>query len=231
MASNYRVSYNVDLVFCVDATASMGGLLDMVKKNALCFHRDLADSMARKKKSIHQLRIRIVAFRDYKFDGKDAMMTTDFFTMPQETDLFERAVRGIEALGGGDDPEDGLEAMAYAIRSRWSEGGAGIKRRQVIVVWTDAPTHALGFGSVEKTYPREYMAKDFNELTSWWGDASDDGFMDNNAKRLLLYAPDLPFWNMISENWDNVLHFPSEAGQGLNEVDYSEIIDTISNSI
>ena len=85
MASNYRVSYNVDLVFCIDATASMGGLLDMVKKHALCFHRDLTDSMARKKKNIHQLRIRIVAFRDYKFDGKDAMMTTDFFTMPQET--------------------------------------------------------------------------------------------------------------------------------------------------
>lgn len=231
MASNYKVSYNVDLVFCIDATASMDGLLDMVKKHALSFHRDLSDSMSKKKKSINQLRIRIVAFRDYKYDGRDAMLTTDFFTLPQDKDLFERCIRGIEAVGGGDDPEDGLEALAYAIRSHWCEGGSGIKRRQVIVVWTDAATHDLGFGWDEESYPREYMVKDFNELTLWWGDAANAGFMDKNAKRLLLYAPDQPYWNTISANWDNVLHFPSEAGQGLDEVSYSEIIDTISNSI
>lgn len=231
MGSNYKVSYNVDLVFCIDATASMDGLLDMVKKHALSFHEDLSDSMAKKKKTINQLRIRIVAFRDYKYDGRDAMLTTDFFTLPQEQDLFERCIRGIEAVGGGDDPEDGLEAMAYAIRSHWCEGGQGVKRRQVIVVWTDAATHDLGFGWDEETYPREYMVKDFNELTSWWGDATNAGYMDKNAKRLLLYAPDQPYWNTISANWDNVLHFPSEAGQGLDEVSYSDIIDTISNSI
>ena len=231
MGSNYKVQYNVDLVFCIDATASMGGLLNMVKNHALCFHRDLTESMAQKRKSINELRVRLVAFRDYKFDGKDAMMTTNFFNMPAEQDLFERSIRGVEAFGGGDDPEDGLEALAYAIRSRWSEGGVGIKRRQVIVVWTDAATHPLWFGNVEKTYPREYMAKDFGELTAWWGDAENAGFMDKNAKRLLLYTPDLPFWNTIADNWDNVLHFPSEAGKGLDKLNYSEIIDTISNSI
>jgi hypothetical protein len=231
MGSNYKVSYNVDLVFCIDATASMDGLIDMVKQHALSFHQDLADAMSKKKKSINQLRIRIIAFRDYKFDGRDAMLTTDFFNLPQDKDLFERCIRGIEAAGGGDDPEDGLEALAYAIRSHWCEGGVGVKRRQVIVVWTDASTHELGFGWDEETYPREYMVRDFNVLTSWGGDASENGFMDNNAKRLLLYAPDQPYWNTISANWDNVLHFPSEAGQGLDEVSYSEIIDTISNSI
>jgi hypothetical protein len=231
MGSNYKMSYNVDLVFCIDATASMDGLLDMVKQHALTFHQDLSDAMATKRKTINQLRIRIVAFRDYKYDGEEAMLTTDFFLMPQEQDLFEQCIREIEAKGGGDDPEDGLEAMAYAIRSRWCEGGAGIKRRQVIVVWTDAATHELGFGWDEETYPREYMVRDFNELTSWWGDLNQEGFMDQNAKRLLLYAPDEPYWNTITANWDNVLHFPSEAGQGLDGVSYSEIIDTISNSI
>ena len=75
------------------------------------------------------------------------------------------------------------------------------------------------------------MVRDFDELTSWWGDANQEGYMDQNAKRLLLYAPDAPYWNTITANWDNVLHFPSEAGQGLDEVSYQEIIDTISNSI
>jgi hypothetical protein len=75
------------------------------------------------------------------------------------------------------------------------------------------------------------MAKDLAELSSWWGDAQNDGFISNTAKRLVLYAPDLPAWHYISSSWDNVLHFPSEAGSGLQEVDYSQIINTICNSI
>ena len=31
-SSNYKISYNVDLVFCIDCTGSMSGLLDMVKQ-------------------------------------------------------------------------------------------------------------------------------------------------------------------------------------------------------
>ena len=57
------------------------------------------------------------------------------------------------------------------------------------------------------------------------------GYMDQSAKRLLLFAPDVPYWSTISDNWDNVIHFPSRAGEGLQEVDYSQIVDTISNSI
>ncbi len=231
MGSNYKMPYNVDLVFCIDATASMDGLLDMVKQHALSFHQDLSDEMAAKRKEINQLRIRIVAFRDYKFDGRDAMLATNFFTLPEDRELFERCIGEIVADGGGDDPEDGLEALAYAIRSHWAESGVGIKNRQVIVVWTDAATHELGFGWEEETYPREYMARDFNELTSWWGDISDPGYMDQRGKRLLLYAPDEPYWNTITANWDNVLHFPSEAGQGLDGISYKEIIHTIAETV
>ena len=55
--------------------------------------------------------------------------------------------------------------------------------------------------------------------------------MDDNAKRLVLYAPDAPDWNVIAKNWNNVLWFPSEAGKGLESLDYSEIIETIANSV
>ena len=57
------------------------------------------------------------------------------------------------------------------------------------------------------------------------------GIMDNNAKRLLIYAPNMPYWSTISDNWDNVLHFPSEAGNGLKGLEYREILDAIANSI
>ena len=228
MASNYKITYSVDMVFCIDATGSMGGVIDMVKRNALNFYSDVVSAMGAKSKTIDELRVKIVAFRDYKADGDEAMMVTDFFSLPAQTADFEKCVNSIEAFGGGDDPEDGLEALAYSIKSDWNT--SGMKKRQVIVVWTDADTHELGFGSSEANYPRG-MARDFGELTAWWGDVQNRGFIDPRAKRLLLFAPNAPYWSTISDTWDNVIHFPSAAGKGLGEFDYKQIIDAISNTI
>ena len=206
----------------------MTGIIDMVKKNALNFYGDVTKAMSKKNKTINKLRIRLVVFRDYLADGDDAMLVTDFFVLPDQTADFERCVKSIEAFGGGDDPEDGLEALGFAIKSKWDT--EGMKKRQVIVVWTDATTHELGFGKTASNYPKN-MAKDFSELTSWWGDSQNDGFVNRNAKRLLLFAPDGKYWSTISDTWDNVIHFPSIAGEGLEEFDYAQIIDSISNTI
>ena len=37
MGSNYSLKYDVDIVMCIDATGSMTGILDTVKRNALNF--------------------------------------------------------------------------------------------------------------------------------------------------------------------------------------------------
>lgn len=228
MSENYKVTYSVDMVFCIDATGSMGNVIDMVKNNALHFYNDVKNAMAAKSKTIDTLRVRIVAFRDYIADGNEAMLATDFFTLPDQAADFEACVRSIEAFGGGDDPEDGLEALGYAIKSKWNT--EGMKKRQVIVVWTDAETHPLGYANTAPNYP-EKMAKTFDELTAWWGDAQNNGFIDQRAKRMLLFAPNAPYWSTISDTWDNVIHFPSAAGRGLGEFDYNQIIDSISNTI
>ena len=89
MASNLKMTYNVDLVFCIDATGSMSGVIEMVKQNAINFYYDVSKAMETKGKNINSMRIRIVAFRDYKADGEDAMLTTDFFTLPVDADLFK----------------------------------------------------------------------------------------------------------------------------------------------
>ncbi len=228
MAGNYKMTYNVDMVFCIDCTGSMGDLIEIVKNNALNFYQDMKNAMEEKRKNINQLRVRVVAFRDYRADGADAMLTTDFFNLPQEAEEFERCVRSLRADGGGDDPEDGLEALAYAIKSKWNADG--VKGRQVIVVWTDAATHPIGFGANSPYYPNG-MPRDIQELASWWGGVQSSGFVDKNKKRLLLFAPDAPAWSQISQNWDNVIHFPSQSGEGLSELDYAQIIDVISNSV
>lgn len=228
MASNYKMTYNVDMVFCIDCTGSMDAILDIVKNNALNFYQDITSVMESKNKHITQLRVRVIAFRDYLADADQAMLVTNFFKLPEQSAEFERCVRSLEADGGGDDPEDGLEALAYAIKSPWETEGT--KKRQVIVVWTDASTHPLGYGKSSKYYPNG-MAQNMAELTAWWGDQQQKGYISQDAKRLLLYAPDEPDWNIVSKNWDKVLHFPSKAGDGLSELEYNQIIDTITNTI
>lgn len=224
-----RLEYNVDIVFCIDATGSMGPLLDMVKENALTFYRDLMNEMTQKGKNIDRIRARIVAFRDYMADGKNAMLTTDFYDLREESDRFDAVIRSLHPEGGGDEPEDALEALAYAIKSKWTRGGD--KRRHLIIVWSDASTHPIGYSAAAMNYPRK-MVKTFDELTNMWdGDAKSGGLMDSNAKRLLIFAPEAEYWTDIAETWDNVIHFPSEAGSGLDRLSYQEILAQIINSI
>lgn len=230
-ASNQQgMDYTVDMVFCIDATGSMESdgdqqqrIINMVKQNALNFYGDFSSMMSGKGKQVRQLRVRVVAFRDYLADGNQAMLVTDFFQLPQQADDFENCIKSISAMGGGDIPEDGLEALAYAIRSKWTTEGA--KKRQVIVVWTDAGTHPIGYASSAPNYPKG-MPGDMSELNDWW-----DEYMDFNSKRLIIFAPDEEGWSYISKNWDNVVHFPSVAGNGLAEKSYGAILDAVVNSI
>jgi Mg-chelatase subunit ChlD len=229
MASNYKIKYNVDMVFVIDATGSMDNIIDIVKQNALNFYTDVTDAMTRKRKVIDTLRIKVIAFRDYIADGADAMLSTEFFTLPNDEAEFSNTVNAIEAIGGGDDPEDGLEAIGYAIRSQWNR--EGMKRRQIIVVWSDAPTHELGVGAANPGYPKK-MAKTFDELSRWWGNGEmPSEYIDNDAKRLVLFTPEADWWNSIVNTWNNVYHIPTLEGQGLREHGYEQMIETITNTI
>lgn len=49
---NFSFDYNVDMVFCIDATGSMGGLIDKVKNNALNFYQDVQKMMTNKQKKL-----------------------------------------------------------------------------------------------------------------------------------------------------------------------------------
>ena len=222
-------NYTVDMVLCIDATGSMenlsGGqdrIINMVKKNASNLYDDVTKRMKEKNKPMAQLRVRVIIFRDYLADGPAAMKATDFFLLPQQAKEFVACINGITAKGGGDIPEDGLEALAYAMKSKWTSFGA--KKRQVIVVWTDAGTHELGYGKKSPFYPKG-MPANLSELEDWWEE------MNDYAKRLIIFAPDTNYWNYISENWEKVVHVHSVAGEGMSEHNYNAILDMITNTI
>lgn len=228
MGSNYKLNYNVDMVFCIDVTGSMGEFIKSVQTNALNLYQDISKVMQEKGKHIDSLRIRIIAFRDYKYDGKDAMLVTNFFDLPDDVEDLKACLDCLEAKGGGDDPEDGFEALAYAMKSDWNNEGT--KKRHVIVLWTDDEAHKLGFGKESEYYPKG-MPEDFKALTAWWGSANAPGFMDQDAKRLILFTPGTENWNKISDSWDKVMHFPSEAANGLQEYEYKQILSCVAQTI
>ncbi len=218
--------YAVDIVFCIDVTGSMSPILDRVKDNALRFYDDVQKNLSDKGKNVDELRVRVIAFRDFKADGAAALQESSFFSLPAEQAGFAEFVRALVPEGGGDAPESGLEAVALAINSPWTTSGD--RRRQVTVVWTDSPAQPLDPAAVPASYT-DRIPKDFSTLTDLW--ENEQGVMGASSKRLILFAPDGPGWTDISGVWENVVHHPSKAGEGLSEVDYGTIIDSIANSV
>lgn len=211
------VKTNVDTVFCIDGTASMEAHLDRIKQIMKSWEADMFAAV-RDRRSL-QCRARIILFRDYMADGENAMLVSDFFTLPQQKEKFEACVDSITATGGGDDAEDGLEALAYAIKSNWNQGAS--RKRHVIILFTDAASHMLGHNCQAAFYPKG-MAKDFSELSEWWDE------MDYIARYLILFAPNEPWYSCISQCWDRVLHYPSLAGEGMQEREYQDILEIIA---
>lgn len=224
------LSYAVDIVFCIDCTGSMEPVLEQVKASALTFHQRLADAMAEKRKRISSLRLRTIAYRDYLHDAPDeVMLATPFFELPGQAADFDAAVKMLKAYGGGDEPESGLESLAFAMHSDWERGLD--RRRHIVVMFTDASAHQLerAYHITGPQYP-DIIPANLDDLTEVW-ESPNGGVMEFSAKRLLIYAPDVYPWNVISSTWSNTLHYLSRAGEGLNDQEFRQIIDNIANSV
>ena len=223
--SEKKINYAVDLALCIDCTGSMYGVLDNVKRNALSFANDLRETLGKQQKQIDQLRVRVIAYRDYYCDGDKSMKTTEFLNLPEEEDEFNSFVQGLEPDGGGDEPENGLEALAIAMNSDWTKEGK--KQRHVTVVWTDASCHPL---DVDKIKPSNYptdIPKNFDDLSDAW----DNQSLSKSTKRLVIFAPDAYPWTDIENSWENTIQHTAKAGEGLADVDYDVILNVIANSI
>lgn len=132
--------YNVDIVMCIDATGSMAPIIDEVKSNAISFYQKYIEEMEVNDMDVAQLRIKVIAFRDYACDD-EPMTESQFFTLPDQNEEFRVFLNNIEAKGGGDFPENAFEAIATALKSDWVTEGP--RRRHIIVVFTDAPAPTI----------------------------------------------------------------------------------------
>lgn len=224
-------SYCVDIVIPMDVTGSMDPIIDETKTNAKQFCEKFHNAMETNGKHVDELRIKIIPFRDYAADGNQAMADSGFFELPEQNDAYRSYVSDLRAMGGGDEPENSLEALALAMRSDWTT--CGTKRRHVIMMYTDASAVQLHDARrmLNPTYPAN-MPATLAELGEMWAGASQElgGMPDPRAARLVLFTPNCEPWTSM-QTWNNVWTFFSKAGSGLNEVDTDTAIQMLVNSI
>lgn len=216
----------LDMVLCIDRACPT--CIAFLQKHFKNFYRDITEILRKKNRQFKHFRIRIVAFHKYGCDDHP-MLTTNFFDLPKDEQLFVGLLSGIDAYGIPY-PSDGLEGLAYAIKSDWADYGENsVDKKQLIIILSSNPTNPLGYGKSAPTYPRG-MAKDFDELTNWW---NDNSIINGRAKRLLLFAPDNTEWHKISSEWNNVFHCPVEKDCFSDELNliYDEFLDLIAYSI
>ena len=185
-------SIHIDIVMCIDATAGMSPCLDELKAKARTFPRRIVEHMEENDWKVTQLRIKLIAFRDYACD-EEPMVESAFFTLPEQQDVFESCLNRIEATGGGDCPENALEALALALKSDWTTGGD--KRRHIVMLFTDAPALPLGARADCPYYPSG-MPKDLPDLSAWWEgtDPTFEGTFQPRNGRLIAFVPNAEPW-------------------------------------
>lgn len=232
------MDYKVDIVMCIDITGSMQDCIETVKKRALQFWPDLQKALEAATKNVTEVRVKVIGFRDFDADGSNALEISRYFNLcdqgssdPKEYEAF---VSSLVADGGGDEPENSLEALALAMQSDWVQTGE--KRRHVIVMFTDASAHKLEEANRSNPSYPENMPASFDELTDIWmttsgSQQSSKTKLKQSAKRLIVFGPQMYPWPELYEAWDQVVYNPSKAGEGLDDVSYDDIINTIVGSI
>ena len=228
MADNiFGTKRNIDVVFCIDGTGSMAPCIESVKSNARRFHLEFVSAMTDLGSEIDSMRVKVIVFRDYHDDGEQAMVQSPFFELPTDTAVFEKFLADISANGGGDGPENGLEAMYYAMKSDFTTGA---KDRQVIVLFTDAEALDLKQRASEAGYPAD-MVDEAGLIEMWACMAQDSSFkLRERNKRLVMFAPDGTKYKALKSKLNRSVFEPVNMADGLGDIDFKEIIKIIAAS-
>ena len=134
----------VDIVFVFDVTESMQPYIDAVKQNVITFTQDLATNN-------RDYRLGLVTFEDYVV-SKDPDCGCPYRNkMTGDVHEFITWVGGLHAGGGGDIPEDQLDALAYASTFPFRPEAQGI-----LILITDAPNHSAGDGSAHTQHDQAF---------------------------------------------------------------------------
>ncbi|MCI0458033.1 MAG: VWA domain-containing protein [Gemmataceae bacterium] len=118
---------NVEVVFCLDTTGSMGGLIDAAKQKIWSICNQIAAG-----KPAPRLRVGLVAYRD-----RGDQYITKVFDLTDDLDAVHSNLMGFRAQGGGDFPESVNQALNESVtKINWSKEKRTLK---IIFLVGDAP--------------------------------------------------------------------------------------------
>lgn len=119
----------VEVVFCLDTTGSMGGLIEGAKQKIWAICNQIAGG-----KPSPDLKVGLVAFRD-----KGDAYITKVFDLTEDLDQVHGTIKGFKAEGGGDIPESVNQALDDAVNKiKWSKEQSTLR---IIFLVGDAPPH------------------------------------------------------------------------------------------
>jgi len=134
----------VDIVFVLDVTESMQPYIDAVKQNVIAFAQDLQSNS-------RDYRLGLVTFEDYVVSSYPDCNCAYRNSFTSDVKQFTDWVGTLHAGGGGDIPEDQLDALAYAAKFPFRPEAEGI-----IIIVTDAPPHHDGDGSADSAHDQAF---------------------------------------------------------------------------
>ncbi len=134
----------VDIVFVLDVTESMQPYIDAVKQNVISFAQDLASNN-------RDYRLGLVTFEDYVVSKEPDCNCAYRDKMTSNVHEFTDWVGSLHSGGGGDIPEDQLDALAYASTFPFRPEAQGI-----VILVTDAPDHHAGDGSAHSQHDQAF---------------------------------------------------------------------------
>lgn len=118
-----------EIVFCLDATGSMGGLIGTAKEKIWSIVSELAQDQ-----SLTSLKLGMVFYRD-----RGDSFITQFIPLTDDLDSVYTELLNVSAMGGGDSPESVNQALNESVtKMAWSENNRVYK---TIFVVGDCPPH------------------------------------------------------------------------------------------
>ena len=209
----------VDIVFVFDITESMQPYIDAVKQNVISFAQDLATNN-------RDYRLGMVTFEDYVVSKEPDCGCPYRNKMTGNVHEFISWVGGLRAGGGGDIPEDQLDALAYASTFPFRPEAQGI-----IILITDAPDHHAGDGSAHTQHDQAFWDHHPNknaDVTDLTGDQVAAMLKKNG---LTLYAVVPPpfiapdYAKIVGETHGRSYNIVTEEGR------FDELVREIGHSI
>ena len=126
---------NLDIMFIMDLTGSMGIWLNEAKKSVKNIIEEITDNNPGAK-----IRMSFIGYRD--FLEKDEKRKYDSQEFTENIDEFNNFLSKLDCNGGGDEPEDVVGALKQALQMNW------ISNAKYAVLVCDAPCHGKVYHNI-----------------------------------------------------------------------------------